>query len=569
MDRDGDGRLDLLALGDVGQAVLSLLGRPIQLHNRGAKDYGWIQVWFEAAEKEERGDGQPLGDQRINSFAVGGAVEVRTGELVQKHPITRPQTHLGLGKAHQAHVLRMVWPNGNVQVECELSGRAHVPIVQRLSGSCPYLFADDGTGMRFVKDFLWSSPLGMYVNAQDKGGFLQTEDWVKVRGDQLAAKGGYYDLRVQANLWETHFVDHARLKLVDHPVGTEVHVDERFFLTPTKPKVYVTGPVRPVACAWDHRGDDVTDLVRATDGRYLDRAGRGPYQGITRDHWVEIDLGGDAPKAGPVYLLAYGFIHPTDSSINFAVAQGKHDPPHGLVLEVPDGKGGWKVGRDALGFPAGKNKTAVIRLDGIEGPGVSRRFRLRTNMEVYWDSLAYASGLDDGLARVRDLHPDTAQLRFHGTVEITRSDRSSPELPNYDKVVSTGQPWRDLEGYYTRYGDVRELLAKVDDRYAILNAGDEIAFRFRTPDGPPPGWKRDFVWVSDGWVKDGNLNTRFSKTVLPLPAHDPNAYDRQPGRLDDDPVYRRFPEDWKNFHTRYVTPAVFERGLRPFRRPRP
>ena len=52
------------------------------------------------------------------------------------------------------------------------------------------------------------------------------------------------------------------------------------------------------------------------------------------------------------------------------------------------------------------------------------------------------------------------------------------------------------------------------------------------------GWKRDFIWECDGWTKDGNPNTRFSKTVLPLPYHDLENYDQPPGRLEDDPVYR-------------------------------
>ena len=62
---------------------------------------------------------------------------------------------------------------------------------------------------------------------------------------------------------------------------------------------------------------------------------------------------------------------------------------------MPDGKGGWKVALPALGFPAGKNKTMLIRLDGIERARAScRRFRLRTNMEIYWDFLGYARGVD-------------------------------------------------------------------------------------------------------------------------------------------------------------------------------
>jgi hypothetical protein len=152
---------------------------------------------------------------------------------------------------------------------------------------------------------------------------------------------------------------------------------------------------------------------------------------------------------------------------------------------------------------------------------------------------------------------------------MTQANSSSPELPHYDALLGKAQRWRDLIGYYTRYGEVRELLARIDDRYVIANAGDEIAMRFAAPPEPTRDWKRDFVWICDGWAKDGDLNTRFSKTVLPLPAHDLPGYDRPPGRLEDDPAYRRFPDDWKKYHTRYVTPAELERGLRSFRRPAP
>ncbi|MBV9123519.1 MAG: hypothetical protein JO112_09190, partial [Planctomycetes bacterium] len=438
-----------------------------------------------------------------------------------------------------------------------------------LKGSCPFLFTYDGTGMQFVSDFMWSTPLGMYINAQDKGGFLQTTDWVKIRGDQLVPRDGYYDVRVNANLWETHYYDSMALNVVDHPPGTEIFVDERFAVTPMVPEVYVTEPPRPVARAWDDRGQDVTATVQAVDAHYLDTFGLGQFQGVTRDHWVEVDLGDGAPRTGPLWLVARGWVHPTDSSINFALEQGHHDLPRVLVLEVPDGQGGWKVGKPALGFPAGKDKTILIRLDGITGPGVTRRFRLRTNLEVYWDYLGYARGLDSGLARQRWLTPEAAELRFRGILAMTQADKSSPELPHYDQVLRRTQHWRDLIGYYTRFGDVRELLARVDDRYVIMNAGDEIALRFAVPAGPPPGWQRDFVWACDGWAKDGDLNTRFSKTVLPLPAHDLKTYITPPGRLEDDPVYRRFPQDWEQYHTRYVTTDLYEQGLRPFAPPQP
>ena len=72
-----------------------------------------------------------------------------------------------------------------------------------------------------------------------------------------------------------------------------------------------------------------------------------------------------------------------------------------------------------------------------------------------------------------------------------------------------------------------------------MNAGDEMRLRF--PEAPAARGRacvRDFVLVGDGWVKDGDYNTTFSRTVLPLPTHATGRYDTAPGALEDDPVYR-------------------------------
>ncbi|HWB11164.1 MAG TPA: FG-GAP-like repeat-containing protein [Pirellulales bacterium] len=550
-DLRGQGRLDLLALDDAG--------KPFRLVNSGKKNYHWQNVRPQATQDKAEGD------NRINSFGIGGTIELRTGTHVVKQPIDAPVVHFGLGERKQADVTRIVWPNGAFQAEFKTPIDEVVLAVQRLKGSCPFLFAFDGQRMAFVSDFMWSTPLGMYINAADKGGFLQTTDWVKVPGQSVARRDGKYELRVNANLWETHFFDHLALIAVDHPAETEMFVDERFFMEPSEPAFYLTEPPQTVAAARDHLGRDASQEISAVDDVYLDRCGRGAYQGLTRDHWVEVDLGPDAPETGPLWLVARGWIHPTDSSINYALGQGRHDAPRGLSLEVPDSQGGWTVAHDRLGFPAGKNKTMLVRLDGLGGNAqVPRRFRLRTNMEIYWDWIAYARPRDDAPREPRRLSPEKADLRFRGILAMTQANRSSPELPDYDRLVATGQYWRDLIGYHTRHGDIRELIESVDDRYAIVTAGDEIVLEFAAPPDPRPGWKRDFIWVADGWVKDGDFNTRFGKTVLPLPAHDMNDYVTPPGELEDDPVYRRQRADWQTYHTRYVTPYAFERGLRGF-----
>jgi len=96
----------------------------------------------------------------------------------------------------------------------------------------------------------------------------------------------------------------------------------------------------------------------------------------------------------------------------------------------------------------------------------------------------------------------------------------------------------------------------------IANAGDEVRLRFTAPPPPPAGWKRDYVLVGDGWIKDGDLNTVFSKTVLPLPYHGMKDYSVPPGELENDPAYKLHPEDWQNFHTRYITADAFRNALR-------
>ncbi len=552
-DLNADGRIDLAGLSDKGQPARAL--------GRGTKEYHWQVIRPRGAKT--------FGDGRINSFGLGGEVEVRAGLLVQNQAITGPSLHFGLGENPKIDVARIVWPNGTTQAEFDAQADQELIAEQRLKGSCPFLYAHDGEAVRFVTDFIWRSPLGLRINAQDTAGAAQTEDWVKIRGDQLAPVDGYYDVRITGELWETHYWDHVALMVVDHPADTEVFVDERFARQPPVLAVHPTGPLHPVARAWDDQGEDVTELVAARDGRHLDHFGRGAYQGLTRDHWVEVEIGEDAPRDRPLWLVASGWIHPTDSSINVAIGQGSGPKPQGLVLEVPDDKGGWKVGRDDLGFPAGKNKTILVELDGLFTSSAPRRLRLRTNLEIFWDSLAVAEAAPDAELKTQRLAPETAELRHRGYSLMTQADASSPELPHYETVVATRQQWRDLIGFHTRFGDVRELLEKVDDRYVIANAGDELALRFPAPPPPPAGWVRDFVMIGDGWNKDGDYNTDHSKTVLPLPSHDRPGYDGPLVELEDDPVYRLHPEDWRNYHTRYVAPSEFRAGLRPRSEHRP
>ncbi|MGB2664034.1 MAG: ASPIC/UnbV domain-containing protein, partial [Candidatus Acidiferrum sp.] len=546
-DLGAGGRLDLLGF--------DANGKPGQAVSHGSKNYHWQIVRPHAQ--------QAVGDQRINPFGIGGEIEIRSGLLVQKQAINGPQLHFGLGNQTSAEVVRVVWPNGTVRAEFGVQADQDVVTEQRLKASCPFLFTWNGKRMEFIKDAVpWGSAIGLRINTLGSAKIAATGEWYKIGRDQLVPHDGYYDLRITAELWEVYYYDRIALMTVDHPGGTEIYVDERFVIPPAKLGFTTVATPHHIAHATDDNGNDVTAIVSTLDGHALDSFGRGQYQGITRDHYVEIDLGEDAPKSGPLYLIAQGSIHDTESSLNVAITQGNRWRAHGMSVEVPDGHAGWVTAQANLGFPAGRKKTVLFDLTNIFRPGTPRRVRLRTNLEIYWDCIEWAQGKPEAEVKTQTLGSSVADLHYRGYSVIDRPDAGAPEVPDYYQILGTKQRWRDLIGYYTRYGDVRELLQRIDDRYVIVDSGDELSLRFPEQPPPPAGWLRDFILVGDGWIKDGDFNSTFSKTVLPLPYHAKDDYVDQPGRLEDEYVYRQHPEDWQKYHTRFITPYVFQNSLR-------
>lgn len=546
-DVNNDGRLDLLGVSDSG---------PYQAINQSTKNYHWQIVRPRASNA--------VGDQRINPFGVGGEMEIRSGMTVQKQPITGPLIHFGLGEQASSDVIRVVWPNGTVRAEFEIKADQEVLAEQRLKASCPWLFAWNGKQMEFVKDAVpWGSAIGLRINTLGSAKIAATGEWYKIRRDQLVPHDGYYDIRVTAELWEVYYYDYIGLMPIDHPEGTEIFVDERFVVPPAKLGFTTVATPKPIKQAIDDDGNDVTSLLSARDGKALDNFGRGQFQGLTRDHYVEVDLGDEAPTTGPLYLIAHGSIHDTESSVNVAITQGSRWRAKSMSVEIPDGNGGWKMAQENLGFPAGRKKTVLFNLTDLFKPGMRHRVRIRTNLEIYWDHLEWAVGLPDAPVKTVALTPSSVDLHYRGYSVVNKPESGgAPEVPDYYKLFSTKQAWRDLEGYYTRFGEVGELLQKIDDRYVIVASGDEMSFRFPELPAPPAGWVRDFILMGDGWIKDGDYNSTFSRTVQPLPHHAQQEYETPPGKLEDEVVYRRFPEDWQKYHTRYVAPDVFKNVLR-------
>ena len=105
--------------------------------------------------------------------------------------------------------------------------------IDKPTGSCPYLYSWDGTGFRFVTDLLGAAPLGLRLSDTQ---FIAADPREYVRlGDERAfpARGGGHVVQITEELREVLYLDEAKLVVVDHPRGTEVHTTGK--LVPGKP----------------------------------------------------------------------------------------------------------------------------------------------------------------------------------------------------------------------------------------------------------------------------------------------------------------------------------------------
>jgi hypothetical protein len=218
---------------------------------------------------------------------------------------------------------------------------------------------------------------------------------------------------------------------------------------------------------------------------------------------------------------------------------------------VRDAKGRWHTAIANIGFPSGKDKTIVVDLAG-KFPTADHHVRIRTNMQIYWDQAFVSRDLASSQVKITTLAPVSADLHSRGFSRMYRKGgRYGPYWFDYDDVAKDS-PWRPIEGAFTRFGDVLPLLRNPDDMYVIMGPGDEATIQFDASSARslPPGWKRDFLLYTDGWIKDSDLNTAFGTTVGPLPFHAVQSYPYGPAyAYPTDPQHQRY---LREFNTRMV-----------------
>ncbi len=542
--------------GDLDVVIAGLNGGAFLLRNDGGNNNHYIRMSLV---------GLRAGSAKNNHFGIGAKVEMRAGDLYQTTVVTDPVFYFGLGSRPQADAIRITWTNGVPQnIFFPATDRALIE-AQTLKGSCPFLYTWDGSQYVFAKDILWRSALGMPLGIM--GGTTAyafadaSDDFIKIPGEILKPQKGKYLIQITSELWETIYFDKLQLVAVDHPDSVDIFVPEQFSPPPFPGlHLYQVGEKHFPVSAEDAHGNDVLSYITAKDNRYLSDFNPGKYQGITDMHDLILDLGKMA-HPDKVFLYLNGWIFPTDASINVAISQSHDLKVINPYIQVINKEGKWETVIENMGFPMGKDKTVIADLSG-KFLSKDHRIRIRTNMEIYWDQIFYSEGLSSSPVSTTILNPVSAGLHYRGfSSSYRKGGRYGPHWFDYSKV-DKNRKWRDLTGNYTRYGDVLPLLKESDNRYIISNAGDETSVGFDASALPElkKGWKRDFLIHSVGWVKDGDINTAMSQTVLPLPYHGMKSY--PPAATDSYPKDPELQKYLKEYNTRVVTEDDYRNALK-------
>lgn len=504
-DFEGAGRMDRAHIAQDGTVHL--------MSNRTVSPQHWIRV-------------QLVGIKSLK-LAQDAEVEIKTGLLYRKQFYEGVPLTFDIGAYPSVDTVRITWSNGLIQNETQQASNKTYKIeeAQRLSGSCPMIWTWNGSGFEFITDVLGVAPLGA---ADGDGSYFPVDhqEFVSIPGRALKAKDGYYDVRITEELSEVSYLDQVRLFAVDHPAGTEIYTNEKF-KSPPYPEERLFGVKRriyPVAArelSQSGKATAVLPLLLKTDQKYPDQFARTEL-GIAEMHTLELDFAG-AVKSGSGVLLLHGWVDWPDGSTFRAASQ---ESKAGLVmpyLQMQDAVGEWQTVNPDMGMPSGKPKTVAVDLNFLSA---SRKLRIVTNLCVYWDEIFLSEDSAAPQVNQREAELLTADLGFRGFSESRiDAERKQPDTYIYGNVSSTSF-WNPTPGFYTRYGDVKELAQDVDDRLIIMGSGDELKLRFRARAFPPlrEGWTRDYLLRVDGWAKDRDANTAFSTSVEPLPFHAMSVY---------------------------------------------
>jgi Flp pilus assembly protein TadD len=589
MDYDNDGWLDLLAYGD-GLQLWRNLGRSGFVDATASLRLDQIQGVISSlasADFDQDGDtdlavhleGQGvrilrneggnanlqlkvrLLGNRSNASGIGTRVEVTAGGLRLGRRVSRLPIEIGVGRHAKLESLNARWLNLSLNnVDVEVDPRSTVPLLELSipEGSCPYLYAWNGETFEFVTDILSAAPAGLRISDHR---FVEADpdEFVWIGGeDRLPSLDGSRALQITEELREVLYLDAAQLVVVDHPPDTEIYPTSKMVPgRPFPPHDMVTlGKPRPLVQATRSDGLNVTELLREVDLRPVSpvRLRSEPLRGLAEPYSIMLDFG-PLDVTRPYVLGITAWLRFGGALANVAGSLDPELPFPFPSLEVETVPGQFQPVDVVVGTPAGKTKRMIVDLTG-KLPSGARRLRLSTAYELHWDQITLFEKAAATDARITRLDPDSATLQWRGFSDFADLPWTQPLTPVFDRV-RPNPLWRITPmGWYTRYGDVRELVRARDDALALLNGGDALLLKFHDDRLPPKpeGHRRTFFLYSSGWDKDSDFHCAKGWMVEPIPWHgmDDQEYGQEARPVIDG-------DWWRSYNTRWVGPLTLRR----------
>ena len=392
---------------------------------------------------------------------------------------------------------------------------------------CPSLYIWNGVNYTYITEVSNAGWLGYmdYMNEDGEIVFGGGNPWdhVKLNSSQLEIKTDtengydYYDIVLFQQWDEIFYLDNVYLVVVDHSADIDVYstmvnyINRGFY-----GEIYTIDEdslVSPVS-ATNENGEDVLSCITQLDGVFTPA-----INGVDSQSWDNIQLNqltldlGDLSDAPTIKLLIngmvdwgpaqpyYDYIEMFDEAYAAGLVENGTQMYPAPYMEVMDAEGNWvRIPQDRqMPTPADYvPRTFAVDLDGLFPEDVTE-YKIRiTN---FWNVTFDYIGIDT-----------TPQQE----VTITEID----PIANF-KPLEFGITNSSSSGYFTKYGNVTELLIDADDMYVIGRQGDNVTLKFPTTSLPlleDDEERSVFLFVAS-WFKDplGNWGYGFDFTVDPLP----------------------------------------------------
>lgn len=362
---------------------------------------------------------------------------------------------------------------------------------------------------------------------------------------------GTYKLKIRETIEEADYFDEAKLVLVDAPKGYDVMT--RWYYIPetgqSTPKDFVTikDPKEPIS-AFDRKGKNVLFEVSKSD--------EVPVALSSKDDKTQviIDFGNiEHPEYAKLILTGWA---------QYVSRVNEDKTPFSVwtTIETLNDKNEWVVQKKTI-KNGGFKRSLLIDIPNILKKDNTKMRITMANSPVELGILDSVM-LDDSVpvnVSVKYVDASVANLGYAGATNyIYPSMTQGGSSDDAKKPVDIKSI---MYGNFTKYGDVRPLLDKTDDKFVVMASGDELAFEFKDPAKQVGSDRHAFFYADVFYTIKSTVKSFLTDSIYPIPFHGMKSYsyDDKDWKYRYDSDYREYLDTWntrvigkeKGTHTMY------------------